>query len=192
MCSCIKWLPSPHICLLILQLHPFIDSHTRKLISISYNIGVISCVHLAHIHKLYCFMPTQRQPSYEPAWHSSLGSYSVEKLLEVEKAGIGQVFWQPFWCPCPTGSQPLEIRLHEHIWGFCGQNTPQGRPAFPAVTAGALTCICPDSALLGFLILLPNFRFPVPHRDVMFCQGSANCFLDTGMKEEILKIQVFR
>lgn len=111
MCTCIKWLPSPHICLLILQLHPFIDSHTRKLISISYNIGVISCVHLAHIHKSYCFMPTQRRPSYEPAWHSSLGSYSVEKLLEVEKAGIGQVFWQPFWCPCPTGSQPLEIRL---------------------------------------------------------------------------------
>ena len=91
--------PLPHICPFIRQLHP--DSHTCKLIRTSCNIGAVSCVHLAHTHKSYCFMPTQRRPSYEPACRSSLGSYSVEKFLEVETAGIGQVFW----------SQPLGVRL---------------------------------------------------------------------------------
>lgn len=97
--------PLPHICPLILQLRP--GSHTRKLISTSYNIGAILCVHLAHIHKSYCFMPTQKRPSYEPACRSSVGSYSVERLLEGEdsrhRAGVlftaagSQAFW---WSGC--------------------------------------------------------------------------------------------
>lgn len=73
-----------------------------------------------------------------------------------------------------------------------GRTLHREMPAFPTVMAGALTYISPDSALLGFLILLPNCRFPVPHRDVGFWQGSVNFFSGTWMKEEILKIRVFR
>lgn len=45
---------------------------------------------------------------------------------------------------------------------------------------------------LWCLILLQNCRFLIPHRDVVFWQGSANSFSDTWIKQGMLKIQFFR
>lgn len=79
----------------------------------------------------------------------------------------------------PTAGDPgfqLVGVFKAHTLGSCRQNPPQGSSAFPAVTAGAPTCLSPVCPL-WCLILLQNCRFLIPHQRCGVLAGLCKFFL---------------